>query len=105
MKLIPLKEVLNEMELGLPFSIVYYSYDKRRGKAGERIELKGASCAVRRAKSESEGESAPSTGSGSATRNPNHWQNATRNVVLPNGETRKLHIRLITRFNNQKVHW
>jgi hypothetical protein len=36
-------------------------------------------------------------------KNPNHWVNATRNIRLPNGQKRKVHIRLIIEFNHQKV--
>lgn len=35
---------------------------------------------------------------------PNHWLNKTRNVKVPlTGEIRKVHIRLITQFNNTEV--
>ena len=37
------------------------------------------------------------------TKDPNHWVNSTRNILLPNGQKRKLHIRLIIEFNNKKV--
>ena len=37
------------------------------------------------------------------TRAPNHSSNSTRNILLPNGGMRKLHIRLIIEFNKQKV--
>ncbi len=36
-------------------------------------------------------------------KNPAHFKNLTRNLVLPNQELRKVHIRLITQFNGQKV--
>jgi hypothetical protein len=36
-------------------------------------------------------------------KDPHHWSNSTRNVLLPNGQKRKLHIRLIIEFNNKKV--
>ncbi len=39
----------------------------------------------------------------SISRQPNHWVNSTRNIILPNGGIRKVHIRLIIEFNNQKV--
>lgn len=34
---------------------------------------------------------------------PNERKNATRNLLLPNGQVRKIHIYLITRFNGQEV--
>ena len=39
----------------------------------------------------------------SVKKNPNHWVNSTRNILLPNGQIRKVHIRLIIEFNHQKV--
>ena len=36
-------------------------------------------------------------------KNPHHFQNKTRNIRLPNGERRKIHIRFIIEFNGQKV--
>ena len=37
------------------------------------------------------------------TRNPLHWIHSTRNILLPNGQIRKVHIRLIIEFNHRKV--
>ena len=37
------------------------------------------------------------------SRDPHHWINSTRNIILPNGQIRKVHIRLIIEFNHQKV--
>ncbi|WP_340074542.1 hypothetical protein [Leptobacterium sp. I13] len=36
-------------------------------------------------------------------RNPNHFHNRTRNLVLQNGDIKKIHIRLIISINGQKV--
>jgi hypothetical protein len=36
-------------------------------------------------------------------KNPNHFENKTRNLSLPTGEKRKINIRYIIEFNNQKV--
>ena len=36
-------------------------------------------------------------------RNPNHWENRTRNLKKANGEIFKVNIRLIDSINNQKV--
>ena len=37
------------------------------------------------------------------SRNPKHFENSTRNIKLPNGSIRKIHIRLVRVFNNKKV--
>ena len=34
---------------------------------------------------------------------PNHFTNKTRNIRLPNGEKKKIHIRFIIEFNGKKV--
>lgn len=34
---------------------------------------------------------------------PNERKNATRNLLLPNGQVRKIHIYLIIKFNGQEV--
>lgn len=36
-------------------------------------------------------------------RNPNHWENRTRNLKLPTGEIKKINILFIEEFNGQKV--
>lgn len=36
-------------------------------------------------------------------KNPNHFNNKTRNIRLPNGDRKKIHIRFIVEFNGQKV--
>lgn len=36
-------------------------------------------------------------------KNPDHWKNATRNVLLPNGKIQKINVRFILSYNGQKV--
>lgn len=36
-------------------------------------------------------------------RDPRHYDNSTRNIILPGGEVRKVHIRLIRTFNGKRV--
>lgn len=36
-------------------------------------------------------------------RNPNHFENKTRNIKLPNGTIKKINIRFIISFNGKKV--
>lgn len=38
-----------------------------------------------------------------ARKNPNHWDNQTRNIELANGEIKKINIRFIIMFNGKKV--
>lgn len=36
-------------------------------------------------------------------RNPNHWENRTRNIEIPSGHIKKINIMLITKFNDLEV--
>lgn len=36
-------------------------------------------------------------------KNPNHWQNKTRNIELESGHIRKINILYITKFNDEQV--
>lgn len=36
-------------------------------------------------------------------KNPRHYENSTRNIVFAGGEIRKIHIRLIRKFNGKTV--
>lgn len=38
-----------------------------------------------------------------ARKNPNHWENQTRNLELANGEIKKINIRFIVKFNGKNV--
>jgi hypothetical protein len=107
---ITLAEVIRKMDTigedGKPviFDIKFVTADRKRGTAGEIIEVKEArKCIdVRNGipvfdKRESHNQDT------SVSRNPNHYQNSTRNILLKNGRIRKVHIRLIIEFNGQKV--
>jgi hypothetical protein len=87
------------------FQVKFVTADRTTKKGGEIIELKDASkCPVRTKNGQ---EIYPQRKKvlvqQRITRNPNHWENSTRNIRLPNGQKRKLHIRLIIEFNNKKV--
>jgi hypothetical protein len=36
-------------------------------------------------------------------KNPSHWLHSTRNMLLPNGQVRTVHVRLIIEFNHMQV--
>lgn len=40
-----------------------------------------------------------------AKKNPNHHSNRTRNLMLENGEIKKIHIRLIDSVNGRKMYY
>ena len=87
------------------FQVRFVTANRTSKEGGEIIELKDACKCPVRAKNgqeiypERKNPQAPEK----ITKNPNHWENSTRNIRLPNGQKRKLHIRLIIEFNHMKV--
>jgi len=89
-----------------PFQMKFVKADRTRGTGGDILEIINGRKMVNKDK---DGEpvfdfrpkSHPSEPG--LKKDPRHWVNATRNILLENGEIRKVHIRLIIEFNNQKV--
>jgi len=106
-----LKEVLNQMKTlnangkATPFSIKFRTYNKF-SKTGGALKYYPVAKLVMK-------EENPNINSINALRtkpkapvarkNPNHFDNKTRNLSLPSGDKRKINIRYIIEFNNQKV--
>jgi hypothetical protein len=131
MKVIQLREVLQQMENGEKFSITYIKADRQRKTGGEiktleNCVLYGATDGSPRGDDQRDptvnelarrdagrkkivGSSRRGTASDknravvTDSRNPNHYLHSTRNVKLQNGEIRKIHIRLIVKFNGVHV--
>ena len=100
---ITLQQVLFQMDSGNPFSISFVTADNKKNEGGEWIDIAQAykhEFVTRRQMNEAQKYQPKSN---VLSKNPNHYANSTRNIRLPNGEIRKLHIRLITKFNNQIV--
>jgi len=107
---IQLKDLLEQMnqldENNMPksFQIKFVTADRGKKTGGEIIEIPSAKRCVgyRNGKLvfDSRESSSPTT---RKRRDPNHWANSTRNLLLPNKQIRTIHIRLIIEFNNQKV--
>jgi hypothetical protein len=101
-------EIMDSMDyFGKParFQLKYVTANRTTKEGGDIIELKDAcKCSVRTKKGK---EIFPwkknLQASEKLPRDPRHWVNSTRNILLPNGQKRKLHIRLIIEFNNKKV--
>jgi hypothetical protein len=95
---ITLKEVLQMMDNGHRFSISFITADKHKKKGGEWITIADAFKGHERTPQQkiSAAASQPKT---ALLKHPHHFENSTRNIHLPNGEVRKVHIRLIRRFN------
>lgn len=88
------------MASGQTFSIEFVSMDKKRKTGGTMKYFRECVIPVKQT------QTAPSI-KGTTNKVQNHYKNATRSFhVLQNGEkvaVKKLHIFLITRFNNKKV--
>ncbi len=102
-----LKDVLELMQKDDPFSITFVTYDGKRKVMGDLIEVESAKSTWR----EKSGQGQKKLASGGEkevvvkSRQPNHWENATRNIVINGTQIRKVHIRLITKFNGKTVIW
>lgn len=107
MQLIPLSEVLKEMDKKeLIKSISFVTADRKRGTGGELVTLKNVIQTGRTSKEGKTSGSGESTTEDRPARNPNHWKNQTRNLrIAKSNQVRKVHIRLITEFNGQRVIW
>ena len=88
----------------VPFSIQFCTASKKRRTGGELIDLPQAVLSWNQKKGASKSEPLPEGKTAiESAKKPNHYRNRTRNLVLPNGEMRKVHISLITRFNGHEV--
>jgi len=100
---ITLQKVLSFIDTGASFSIAFVTTDITRNTGGEWIEITDCrkhEFITGREKAKI-AKAAPVTGM--LYRDPKHYENSTRNLILRNGEIRKLHIRLIRRFNGKTV--
>ncbi|WP_338812729.1 hypothetical protein V9L05_15290 [Bernardetia sp. Wsw4-3y2] len=103
--MISLSKVLEEIETvdpvtkeGRTFSCTVITCDLERDKGGEFLTLHNV-----RLHKISRQKSKKTKSKESISTPPNEKENATRNLLLPNGQTRKIHIHLIIKFNGQEV--
>ncbi len=99
--------MLELMDSGLPFDITYVTADVKKGTGGKLVSIRKCTKTGYKAKDGTKltaatlrklkGESII------ADKNPNHFGNFTRNIVIPGQEVRTVHIDLITRFNGKKI--
>lgn len=96
-------DVIAYMDSGQPFTLSFVSCDKKRKKAGEWVEIKSAVKLMATDKKKQSAIEQVQPIFEQVSKNPHHFENATRNIKLQNGSLRKIHIRLIRIFNNKKV--
>jgi hypothetical protein len=95
-------DVIKYMDSGQPFQFCFITYDQKRKTGGEWIEIKSAVKFMAKKAVAKSIEDAQPIFKG-VSKNPHHFENATRNIKLQNGSIRKIHIRLIRIFNYKKV--
>ena len=107
---IQLSKVLDQMDQldddGKPvrFQVKFVTANRMLKTGGEIIEIVDGRKCVGKRRGEMVFDTRKSSQDPSAiSRPPNHTANSTRNILLPNGGIRKVHIRLIIEFNNQKI--
>jgi len=101
MELIALSDVLQQMNkvdpkgMPIPFDLEVCTYNRFQKKGGERLSLKQVIIHKQKHVKKPVKDK---------TKIPNHYENSTRNVmIVSSGEIRKIHIRLIERFNGKAV--
>lgn len=88
----------------IPFSVRVVEYNRQTKQGGRIVNYEGVTLtSADRKRRDDPPAVAEADGGNSTKKSPNHYRNKTRNLVLRNGEVRKIHIRLITRFNGHTV--
>lgn len=103
MKIIHLKDALKEIDEPKPFSIAFVTCDINRKSGGEIIRLDNVILSFNENKAEKLGFEMPEAAVTGFSKRANHYENASRNVLLQNGLRKKFHIRLLLEFNGKKV--
>lgn len=103
MNIIHLGNALNQMEEGNPFSVSFVTLDQNRKKGGDIISLEKCLLALLDTDEKTKKGFEVVANKSDFKKKPNHYEHATRNVVLENGHIKKIHIRLMLTFNGQKV--
>jgi hypothetical protein len=100
---ITLQKVLETIDSGDSFSIAFVTTDLKRNTGGEFISIERCRKHDFLTREEKAKIAKASPQTNMLHRNPHHYENSTRNIVMPNGEIRKCHIRLIRKFNGKTV--
>lgn len=99
--------MLKRLEQGESCTITYVTLDKKRGTGGDIATLKD--CRKHQAGIfDTDPAREPKHISGEdiadiTQRNPNHGLHGTINFKLPDGSIRKMHTRLIVKYNNHEI--
>ena len=87
-----------------PFDITFRSLQRNSKTGGKLYEYKQAKKLRSKKNIPSKTSLIKTVQSGTTPKkNPNHFENRTRNLELQNGQKKKIHIRLIISINGKKV--
>jgi hypothetical protein len=104
MDTISLKQLIDWMDMGQEFSIAFVTLNKKERTGGQWIELPKCQKHNYLTAEQRRLQKRTQPTEQLANRNPNHFQNSTRNIrVIGKGDIIKIHLRLIRRFNGKIV--
>lgn len=87
----------------VPFDIEWRTFNKQNKMGGKLKSELGAILCMKSTKKKNIVKSLQSQPEFKDRKNPNHWNNKTRNIELSNGEVKTISILLITKFNGKTV--
>lgn len=100
---ITFQQALATIDTGENFSVAFVTCDKNRKTGGEWIEIASARKHEYISKQEKARLEKIQPEADVVSKDPRHYENSTRNLMLANGEIRKVHIRLIRKLNGKTV--
>lgn len=103
---IDIRGILDHMDSGRPFDMTYVTADVKKRTGGRLVTVRKAIKTGYKVKDGTQLTAAmlrKLKGDSLPEKNPNHFENFTRNILLQGQEVRTVHIDLITRFNGKKV--
>ena len=101
---ISLKDVLAYLDGGKPFDIMFITANTKLQTGGEECYINNCRKLMQHTTRMQVKENVSNKYAANRVfKNPNHYKNSTRNLLLENGEIRECHIRLIRLFNNKTV--
>ena len=99
---ITLKDAIELIDSGQYFDIRFITCNIQKGIGGQQYDLKRV-CKYKNMSHSQQKAIEVAQAKTKNSKNPNHYDNSTRNLKLENGELVKVHIRLIRMINGKTV--
>ena len=97
-------ERVNEKGEAVPFDMEVWTYNRHNKSGGDLKKYTGAKLLIpKKMKGKIFVVAEHQFREDKKRKNPNHWQNATRNIETQSDMVRKINIRLIKKFNDLEV--